>query len=289
MRQNQVPFAPVQRVFGPLLCGLLAATLAACEQPAQEVEPATGPEPAPSAAPSLPAVLPGLSRADLIAAVNRAASDYAAGTMPEGADPLVGRTFSVTVAFGCGGPQEAAAEPDNSPALAGLPSAIWETERQTIDLQLTPADWTDSSLIAEENEVSPWEAVEGFWLPRPWMRSAGCPLVRGEPADVARAAGSPQTLGLAATFEEGSSRIGRRNGRPYAFTVRLDRDAELVAPTRGYRLVLEGRTVAFPDGRAVRCRAASTENRPVCIVASRLDRVAFETAEGKLLSEWRSS
>lgn len=288
MRRSPPVFSLRLRSLRPILLGVLAAGLAACEQAANDGEQPGGPEPAPSVAPSLPAVLPDLSRADLISAVNQASSDYADGTIPDGADPLVGRTFSVTVAFACGGPHEETAEPAAEIAPPGMPVALWGSDRQTIELQLTPANWADSRLIAREGENSAWEAVEGFWLPRPWMRSAACPVARDDWTGPGTTAGSPQTLGLAATFEEGGSRVGRRDGRPYAYTERRERDdAALVAPAQGYRLVLEGRTVSFPDGRAVRCQARSSDVRPVCVVASRLDRVAFETADGKLLTEWR--
>jgi hypothetical protein len=89
-------------------------------------------------------------------------------------------------------------------------------------------------------------------------------------------------------FEKGGSRIGRRNSRAYQFTVRTDGDAPLAPPQGGYRLLLEGRIDAFPSGRAVECRASSADERPVCVLAARLDRVVFETPEGEMLSEWRT-
>lgn len=68
-----------------------------------------------------------------------------------------------------------------------------------------------------------------------------------------------------------------------------DGDEPLEAPTGGYRVVLEGRLASFPDGRAIRCRASSPDQRPVCIAAIRLDRVAFTNADASvLLSEWRT-
>ena len=69
--------------------------------------------------------------------------------------------------------------------------------------------------------------------------------------------------------------------------VRGDADRPAAIPDRGYRLVLEGRMGAFADGRAVRCRAAGPDQRPICIGAAQLDRVAFEDAQGAVLSEWR--
>jgi hypothetical protein len=119
------------------------------------------------------------------------------------------------------------------------------------------------------------------------MTSDGCPTVRGDPLQTGNVGGTPQTVGLAAIFEAGGSRVGRRNGRAYSFTVRPEGDAPLKSPTQGYRLILEGRVASYPDGRAIRCAAAGPAQRPVCVIATKLDRVAFEDAEGKMLSEWR--
>jgi hypothetical protein len=95
-------------------------------------------------------------------------------------------------------------------------------------------------------------------------------------------------VGLAAVFTSEDSRVGRRDGRAYAFTIRPTGDTPLAAPAAGYRVVLEGRLTSFPDGRAIRCRASSPDQRPVCIAAMRLDRVAFTNADSSvLLSEWR--
>jgi hypothetical protein len=69
--------------------------------------------------------------------------------------------------------------------------------------------------------------------------------------------------------------------------VRGEGDQPPAAPVQGYRLVLEGRMAAFADGRAIRCRSDMRDQRPVCIGAFQLDRVAFEDTDGKMLSEWR--
>ena len=94
-------------------------------------------------------------------------------------------------------------------------------------------------------------------------------------------------MGLASVFEADGSRLGRRNGRAYEHTVRGVDDQPAVAPVQGYRLVLEGRLAAFPEGRSIRCRGSGPDQRPVCIAAVQIDRVAFEDAAGALLSEWR--
>lgn len=225
-----------------------------------------------------------LNRAGLLAAAAQAASTYAAGEQIEGADPLVGRPFALRVPFGCNGPQPTAAES----AGDGLARWSWGPENKTIQLSLTPGDWLNTALISSAADGSDWEAVEGFWIPRPWLSAGECSTVRSDPLQSGDGAPSPQTVGLAAVFTSEDSRVGRRNGRAYAFTIRPTGDTPLTAPPRGYRLLLEGRLASFPDGRAIRCRASSPDQRPVCIAAIRLDRVAFTNADSSvLLSEWR--
>lgn len=261
----------------------LAATallLSAC----QRDEAATPPPPVAAApaetteAPAAPA--PTLDRAGLLQAMDAAASAYAAG-QNSGAS-LAGRRFVVRQAFGCAGetPPPAEAAPGS-----GLATWSWGPRRESLKLVMAPGDWTESALLA--GGADSWEAAEGFWMSRPWLRAEGCPGVGSDPLASGPVAPSPQSVGLAAVFEEDGSRLGRRNGRAYEFTVRGEGDEAPAAPVRGYRLVLEGRMTAFADGRAIRCRAASADQRPVCIGAVHLDRVAFETADGATLSEWR--
>ena len=129
--------------------------------------------------------------------------------------------------------------------------------------------------------------MEGFWVDRPWMTADGCPSIRADPLASGPGTSAPPTVGLAAVFETGGSRLGRRNGRAYTHTIRQAGDAPLIGLDAGYRVRLQGRVAAFPDGRAIRCRAANPDQRPVCVAAVQLDRVAFETPTGETLSEWR--
>lgn len=257
--------------------------LAACQR--EEAAPVPPPAPAVSAPPVVaigPA--PVLDRAGLLQAMDVAASAYAAGKDPGGAT-LAGRRFVIRQAFGCAGASPAVQSSVGAPAGDGL--AAWSRidKGKSLRLTLAPADWTGSPMLA--GGADSWEAAEGFWLPRPWLRADGCPGVLSNPETDGATAASPQTVGLAAVFEEDGSRLGRRNGRAYEFTVRTEGDQAPVAPTKGYQLVLEGRMAAFADGRAIRCRADGPDQRPVCIGAVQLDRVAFEDAEGQGLSEWR--
>ena len=254
--------------------------LAACQkdEPPATAPPAVEPaDPAPA-----PVVTAALGRGDILAAIALAANAYAAGTVPGGQDPLVGRTFSVQLAFGCSGPET----PPAGTAGNGKARWSWDEARETIRLGLTPGDWTQSALISDATEGQ-WEAVEGFWITRPWLAVDGCPGVRTDPLAGGPITPSPEAAGLAAVFETGSSRLGRRNGRAYNYTVRSAGDQPVTAPENGYRLRLEGRIAAFPGGRAVHCHAPGPDRRPVCVAAVQMDRVAFLTADGATLGEWR--
>lgn len=269
--------------------GLILA-LAACERR----EPAALP---PDPSPATPTVVMApprqIDRAELLAAVDVAASAYARGVSPGGGDTLVGRRLVLRQAFGCS-PADPVAVGRETTSGDGLGRAAFGTDRKALQLSLTPADWTEAPLAAGGGET--WESVEGFWLPRPWIRTDECPArLTATPveADEGTASSgvlppiSAQTVGLAAVFETGGSRLSRRNGRAYAFTVRGEGDLPAVPTPGGYRLVLEGRAMAFENGRAIRCISTSPDRRPVCAVAAQIDRVAFEDATGKVLSEWR--
>ena len=267
--------------FAPATALALASLLLVqCER---KPDPAPAPAPPVSAPapPPKPIVVPPpptLSRADILAALNAASAAYAAGE-PAPADPLAGRAFAIRLPFGCGGP---------GAAPEGLAQWAWGPQQKTIKLSLTPADWAESPLLAPPEGEAPLEAAEGFWIARPWMGAETCPAAFGSAAPDGAATPSPQTAGLVAVFDAEGSRFGRRNGRAYSFTVRPAGETPLTLPDRGYRVVLEGRLGAFPDGRTIRCHAEGPDQRPVCVAAVQLDRVAFEDgASGATLSEWR--
>lgn len=274
------PVIPVRLpVVAVIAAGLLTAS---CQRDSRPAAPPPEPAGPVETGPVTPPLNPALDRSELLSAVAQAASAYAAGVDAGAASPLAGRQFDIRLAFGCEGAEASAVDGDGD----GLARWAWGPEGETIRLSLTPGDWTRSALIAGAGQDQ-WEAVEGFWVARPWMTTDGCPSVRADPLASGPAAASPQTVGLAAVFETGGSRLGRRNGRAYAHTIRQVGDAPLVALNAGYRIRLQGRIASFPDGRAIRCRAANPNQRPVCVAAVQLDRVAFETPTGEALSEWR--
>lgn len=262
---------------------LTIATMAAglaltgCERQAETPAAPSAATPTTITAPDLPRPPPALGRAELLQAFDEAASAHAAGAQGAATD-VAGRRFTIRQAFGCSAPAPAEAA---SPMGSGRPLLLQGTVPNTLELTLQPADWTQSPLVG--GGAATWEAVEGFWLSWPWLRSEGCPVQTAADAGI-DAPAPPDTAGLAAVFEHGSSRLTRRDGRAFRHVVRGD--APVQAPPAGYRLVLEGRFVAFPDGRALRC-SASPQARPVCVAAAEIDRVAFEDDQGALLSEWR--
>lgn len=258
---------------------LSGVLLAGCERdaktPAVAVAPETPPPPVVTLAPAAP-----LNRAGLLAAMDAAASSYASGE-GSGDASLVGRRFLVRQAFGC------APTPTADPQATGTEGVARVTrtaDGRSLRLSLTPGDWAGSSLISDGAEGG-WEVVEGLWLTRPWMRSEGCSAVTGATGVLAPLL-QPQTMGLASVFEADGSRVGRRNGRAFEYTLRGEENEPVIAPPQGFRLVLEGRLEAFPDGRAIRCHSPARDARPVCIAAIQVDRVSFEDAAGTTLSDW---
>ncbi|MET3526038.1 hypothetical protein [Phenylobacterium koreense] len=256
------------------------ALLGACSR-GEQAAPPPKIAPPPAEKPAVLAPPPNLDRAGLLAAMADAASAYAAGAAVQSADPLVGRTFVARMPFGCLGPHAAK---DAQPGLARWSSGA---NGRTIELGLAPADWTKTPLMAAAVGDKVWERVEGYWIDRPWLKGEACPSTPQAGASLV-ALPSPQTMGIAAVFAPDDSRLSQRKGRPYSFTIRGSEDVLPVPPPEGYRLVLEGRIVAFPDGRAVNCRSEGPDQRPICIVATQLDRVAFEDGgTGAQISEWR--
>lgn len=284
------PLPPLTRRL--LVIGALSSfALSACDRSAEPPPAPAAPEPEPAPPPT--PLQPVVDRAELLRALDAAASAFAAG-QPDNGAALTGRRYSVRQAFGCAGPS-----PNGAPRPVGLASWAWGPRNQTIELALQPADWT-GDLGAGDGDAP--EAIEGFWLARPWMRTDGCPAAAVDlpalspeasvptKAGTTRAPPAPppqrQTAGLASVFAQGGSRVGRRDGRAFAHTIRGE-DGPPAAPVGGYRLVIEGRFTALPGGQTVRCRAGGQDERPVCIAASTIDRVVFETADGQQLSEWQ--
>lgn len=278
-------------LIGVLLIALGAAAVVALSTsgdgrrtpPPDAATPAPAPEPAvapPSAAPVPPAPTSStLNRAALLDAAASAAAAYSAGAAPPPElAALDGRRFALTIPFGCDGPDESGTAPEGwSIGPAG----------ETLRITVRPEAWT-SSPFAQALGGGEAEAVEGFWIPRPWQRTETCPPRPADPLAAEAPLPSPQTVGLATVYGRGSSRLGRRGDRPFELTLPL---ANAARPgPQGLQLVVEGRMTAFADGRTAACQAASPEQRPVCLIGAAVERVAIRNpATGRVLGEWREA
>ena len=286
------------RLAAPLALAAALPLLTWCQRPPEPTAPA---DPAPPPAVVLDSTL---NRAALLAALTEAGTALADSQSRDGA--LTGRTVSVRLPFGCGGEARPGGE------AAGLPQLV-RTSDGSLTLTVTPEDLSASPLVpaTREGAVDKWEGVEGFWIARPWSGLDACPSSAAPPAAVPAPDKTPaeaqmietradediappsvvlpeRTSGLAAVFETGGSRLGRRPGQAYVHVIRGDKGVDPTPASGGYALRLEGRLTAFADGKAVHCVQKDAESRPVCVAALRLDRLAFEDgATGALLSEWR--
>ncbi|MBP8230856.1 MAG: hypothetical protein KAY22_00975 [Rhizorhabdus sp.] len=238
----------------------------------------------------LPKPEPVLGRTDIIAAVARAADAHAGGLPQPAADrSLVGRTFTLRVPFGCGGPM-----PEEAPGSKAKAQAIqrgWRYSEASGALQLIFGldDWTEADWIAPLAGDTPHDQVEGFWLPRPWTSSETCPPAPPEQGEAearpARAdVPAERTVGLAQFFATGAPRTLQRGGRPYSATVKRDAPP---APGSFFHLVVEGRIAAFADGQPIHCQSPSPDQRPSCVVATEFTTMAFEdNSTGEVLARW---
>lgn len=256
---------------GAALVAFSAMTVA-CSR--EEAKPAPTPPAPPPAAPPPVAPPAALGRAELLEAVAKAASAFAAGDPhSEAAKALAGRQFTLKLPFACG---------RLAPEDAGTGYA-YDAEAKTLRIRARPEDWTKADWAAELVGSEDTEAIEGFWVRRPWLVAESCPAWS---ASAPPTPASAETVGLAQVFEKGGSRLLRRGDRGYAATVK--REVEDVPGPSGLRLVLEGRIGPGDVGGPVRCRSASPNQRPTCLVLVEFDRIAFEDARGAVLSEWRS-
>jgi hypothetical protein len=223
---------------------------------------------------------PALERRDLIQAADAYAAAYAAGAAPPASGrAMVGRTFRVQIPFGCDGPQT---------AYGGAPAYFeYDPQKNSLRFLARPASLAGLPLIQKLGDADRIEAVEGFWIPRPWTQTDACPPRHDDPPPATPTPPAAQTVGLARIFDKGDSRLLQRAGRPYEFVRKLTGE-DLSPLSHTYRLVLEGPIVGYSDGSPIHCWAESPDHRPICLFAVELDRVAMEDATtDKLLAEWR--
>jgi hypothetical protein len=285
---------------GVFVALLIAAVLIA--RPEETLEPARQPAPPAIAAPSPP-----LARADLIDAAARAADAHARGVVvaPEDGE-LTGRRFTLRLPFGCTGPAA-----DDGEALMRW---SYDPAEETLRVSVAPKVWTNAEPVRTAATGIGYEAAEGFWIERPWLRSGDCPVMpqpapAAEPAPgaaegnqamaaagpdgVAEVAPAPQaqnsrareTLALVELFKPGSRRAAQRSGKPYTVVAKLAPGEINLA--RGLRVVVTGRVVPFGAGAPIVCSGDGINERPLCLIGAEIDRVAITDASGqRILGEW---
>lgn len=288
-----LPVSNLQRPVSLLLC-LALATTSGCYQPQQANEQAeqnAAQQTSTNLAAEVPLPKPPMNRAALLQTVALARSAAAAGVDDSQAQrALDGKQFELRIRFGCSG------------AAAKLQDAAlgwtYNADRRVLRISATPTLNGDDPLV-EQLDAKDIEAVEGFWIPRPWMLQASCPAPPAAPvaAPETDTAQQPSTatamaagrIGIAQFFTAADSRTMRRDHRPYAATKTLDAGTAQVG-VKGFDLVLEGRLQPGPGGRVILCKSSAVDRPPDCIVSARIDRVRFEQPDtGATIAEWGSS
>jgi hypothetical protein len=279
-----------------------ALSTSACQRTTDNENAQDGPPNEVSQQPSLPVAEPPMDRATLLQAVARAASATALGQDDGNAQRrLDGKRFEVRIRFGCATGVQ--------PVKGDLPFSVrFDEEDRTLRVRAAP------DLMLRDPAVPPLadqstEAVEGFWLRRPWMLADGCPAVsrsqgraetepatdvpqsrdtpQGRAGDAARSAVYSQRVGIAQFFTGADSRTGRREDRAYEASKVLAENEQPSA--EGYNLVLSGRLRRLPGGRVIACRLGNADAPPECVVSAEFDRVRIEVPSTKnVLAEWSS-
>jgi hypothetical protein len=235
-----------------------------------------------------------LDRRGLLEAVWSAASSAASGT-DDSSDQraLDGRQFEIRIRFGCAGPEQ---------ALKSVPLGWSFNERdRTLRVRAAPTINKKQPRVAELAPQNT-EAVEGFWIPRPWLLDAACPAASAiEPAIETRQmaaeeqepkAGPASThvpvsgkVGIAEFFSTTDARTGRRDSRAYEDVQVLAKDQP--PSSQGFNLVLTGRLRALPGRKVINCIRDDRDAPPDCVAAAAFDRVFIEQPEtGAIVAVW---
>lgn len=241
-----------------------------------------------------------LDRAGILAAVAEAASAEASGADDtEAQRALDGRQFEFRIRFGCRGPST-----DLREQWLGW---TFDSETGTLRLRAMPTLAADDELVAELGGGE-FEAVEGFWIPRPWLLQPACPATAairpaaaeaGAEASPEEEPGKPAAgtypvteplprwprIGIAQFFSATDPRTGRREMRPYEAVETVDPKRPI--GSQGFNLVLSGRLKALPGKGVIACVAKGAESPPECVVSADFDRVRIEEpASRDVIAEW---
>lgn len=264
-----------------------AALLSACQVEREPTAPGVKDNSA-SPEPRLPIIEPPLDRKALLRAVVEVRSAYATGQeITERQRQLDGQRVELRLSIGCPGDTQPTRRIDYR-----------ENDRR-LRITIAPEITAETVAVAELG-LSDIEAVEGFWIYRPWVIFGDCPVIRQEgspsfaavgqkPQSVqANTAPEPPRIGIAQFYSAADSRTGRRGMRDYEASRQLA-DDEAPRPD-GYQLVISGRLEALPDGRVIVCSGSGVAVPPRCIISAHIDRVSVvDPANGSALGEWSPS
>lgn len=290
-----------------LLSLAAVSTAIACQQ--QQEPPTDSNLQEPANLPSVAAPQPPIDRSSLLAAAAQAASAAAAGAdLPKSVNALDGRQFEIRIRFGCRGPA--------TQLRSRWLGWSFDEERRRIRVRAMPTISIDDPLVSAiaGEEV---EAVEGFWIPRPWLLTSVCPETAAlrtpppaaqagvedgdrqqedvrpsrQPEDeaVRDEGGEPlpsaARIGIAQFFTEQDPRTRRRDDRPYEASYTPKQGAAI--SSQGYNLVLSGRLRALPGRGVIECNVRSPDNPPDCVASAEFHRVWIEQpSTGEVLAEW---
>jgi len=253
--------------------------------------------------PAIPEPARAMDREALLAAVARAASAAFLGSDDlQQQRALDGSLFELRIRFGCGG-----ADQDGFETGLG-----WTVDQEALRVRARPTISAEEPVV--ERIVAGLddgiEAVEGFWIPRPWLLEPACPAgssaAPGSPPEKAEEAEqaaetrdqgeemgdkdlppSFPKIGIAQFFTEAEPRTRRRQARAYE-TVKTVRPGERPGAS-GFDLVLSGRLRSLPGGRVIACVPAGADAPPNCVASADFDRVRIERADtGDVLAQWES-
>lgn len=236
----------------------------------------------------LPVIEAPYNRARMLLTVMRAASAHATGQNDAATQrTLDGKQFEFRLRFGCSG-------------QGPLGDYGWsvDPDGKTLRLRAVPT-------LSLEDEVvrtvagEKVEAAEGFWLNRPWLLQAACPVSRLPNQSRVQSSSSQnsdakppppdrtenQRVGVAQFFGSEDSRTRQRLGQAFEAVVQLKEGQKVGAD--GFNLILSGRLRATKDGRVILCSGDDPDQPPDCIVSAAIDRVQIENPEDKaILAEW---
>lgn len=285
-----------------------AAMVGACQQePAEDTTTAEDPS---VNRPAVPRPRPPIDRPTLLAAVADAASATAAGVeMPESVRALDGRQFEIRIRFGCHGPTTELSE-----RWLGW---SFDPAARRIRVRAMPTISSDEPLIGRIGDDR-FEAVEGFWIPRPWLLQPVCPATAAvrqtaredDPATAGQGRAQEQEersettgiasqesdrigeplpraprIGIAQFFTERDPRSRRRGMRPYEASYTLRQNEAM--SSQGYNLVLSGRLRALPDRGVIHCSVRDPDSPPECVVSAEFLRVWIEQPDTRaVVAEW---